>query len=282
LTAIRYRNFRFRAVTALIASTYILLHGHSLDVVARAFVTPSFYLALATSYPITLFLVYIVHKLTMKLDERYDWRDNFQERVIWQFLLGILVPALLDIVLISGYSAIVGQSFSQTNFFLVDFPIIVSFIILLNMYYVIRYLLLTEPKPKAEDRDQQHGNHRFSTLTIEFGGDAMQLNAAEDILYFFTEAKLVKVVTRNGIYPIRDSIGELEKQYSGVGFYRINQGTMVNMRIVQGFVSGKAEDTLKIVFFQPHEIRKADEDRFVVTKEYIGNVEGIVEGGFSF
>lgn len=281
MTAIRYRNFRFRAIIALIASTYILLHGHSFEVIARAFISPSFYLALAASYPITLLLVFIVHRLTMKLDERYDWRDNFQERVIWQFLLGILVPALLDIVLISAYSAIVGTSFSQSNFFLVDFPIIVSFIILLNMYYVIRYLLLTEPKPKAEDRDQP-GNGRFSTLTIDFGGEEKQLNAGEDILYFFTEARLVKVVTRNGIYPIRDSIGELEKQYSGVGFYRINHGTMVNMRIVQGFTSGKEEDTLKIIFFQPHEIRKEDAGRFVVTKEYVGNVEGIVEGGFSF
>lgn len=150
MTPIRYRNIRFRIIITLIASVYILLHGHTPDVIGRAFFNPSFYLALLISYPLTLFLVYVVHRATLRLDRMFDWRRQPVKRAIWQTALGIVLPAALDLGFISIYAGIIGENFDRSKFLLVDFPIIVAFVVLINAYYVIRYLLLTEPPAKAE------------------------------------------------------------------------------------------------------------------------------------
>lgn len=277
LKTIEYRNIRFRMIITLIASTYILLHGHHLDVVARAFVTPSFYLALGISYSITLFLVYMVHRVTLKLDTLHDWRKNTIERIVWQFLFAVLLPSLIDLGLMALYSAIMSLNFSPSVFLAVDFPIIVSFIILLNMYYVIHYLLKTEPKVGVEGGKNVESKPPIM-LTIHYDRTFVQLSPT-DILCFYRSGKnLIKVVTNEREYTTKDtlSLNALETEYFNEGFLRINRGVILNMRTAKGF-SPRNDRSLNVIFHEPITVKDPQTDLFIVSGKYIRQFKELLQ-----
>lgn len=262
LSAIKYKNVRFRVVISFAASFYILLHGHNLNVIWRAFSTPSFYAALAISFPITLFLVFLVHKVTVWLDKRHDWREHLFERILWQFTFAVLVPTLIDLGLISIYSVIIGENFIQSRFLLVDFPIIVAFIILLNMYYVIRYLLLTEP-PKKESNER---------LVINYNGTYAELNPENEIICFHRKINNIRVITVGRVYETRgDSINEFERKFLERGFKRINRSTIVNLKFVQGYCPGTKKGTINVLFLSTVDTSGFDAEIFPLTEKYMND-----------
>lgn len=248
-------------VISFVASLYILLHGHNLGVIGRAFSTPSFYIALGISFLITLFLVYLVHKVTVWLDKRHDWRTHLLERILWQTIFAVLVPVLIDLGLISIYSAIIGENFIQSRFLLVDFPIIVAFIILLNMYYVIRYLLFTEPN---KNNQQDH-----KSFTVDYNGTFAEINPELEIVCFYRSGNLIKVLTISRTFETRGySISDLENEFKVRGFIRISRGTIVNLKFVQGYAPAK-RDTLKVIFHPSIELSSVKEEDLFITDKHI-------------
>lgn len=261
----------FRAIIALIASTYILIHGHDLNLVIRAFSgDPNFYLALLISYLITLLLVYLIHWVTVKLDSRHDWWKNPIERTFWQFLFAVLLPVLIDLGLMSIYSAFLGEVFIQSRFLLVDFPMIVAFIILLNMYYVIHYLKLTVSKVEIENSRNVESEETPSKLTIHYDRTFVQLYPT-DILCFYRSGKnLIKVVTNEREYTTKDtlSLNALEAEYFDKEFLRINRGVIINMRTVKGF-SPRDDRAINVLFHLPIAVKDSETELFIVSGKYI-------------
>jgi LytTr DNA-binding domain len=265
----------FRAIIALIASTYILIHGHDLNLIIRAFKgDPNFYLALLISYLITLLLVYLIHWTTVKLDSKHDWRKNTYERIFWQSLFAVILPILIDLGLMSIYSAFLGEVFIESRFLLVDFPIIVSFIILLNMYYVIHYLIKTEPKSVVEDGKNVEADESPNILTIDYDHAFIQLYPT-DILCFYRSGNLIKVVTNQKEYTTKGSLSlnALEIQYFNDGFLRINRGVIINMKTVKGFYPIN-NLRLNVIFHEPITVKDSQTDLFIVTGKYIRQFKG--------
>ncbi len=247
---------------SLLASAYILVHGHKFDVVLRAFTMPTFYLALLISFPITLLLVFLIHRVTIWLDESHDWRSNFMSRLLWQFVFAVITPSTIDLGLISIHSTIMGENFSESPFLLVDFPIIVSFILLLNMYYVIKYLLLT-------DNRREDSNTKQSPFVIDYGRHYATLNPENEIICFYRSGHLIKVVTFDQEFETRGySINDIETLFSGRGFIRINRSAVVNMKFVKGYSTGSKRDTLNILF-NANVPDNLDDEIFIVTDKHL-------------
>lgn len=261
MSRVKYNNTRFRVVMSFVASLYILLHGHNLGVIVRAFSTPSFYIALGISFLITLFLVYLVHKITVWLDKRHDWRTHFWERILWQAIFAVLVPVLIDLGLISIYSAFIGENFIQRRFLLVDFPIIVSFIVLFNMYYVIRYLLLTE---SIKNEPKKH-----KPFKVDYNGTFAEIDPELEIVCFFRSGNLIKVLTQGRTFETRGySITDLENEFKERGFMKISRSTIINLKFVQGYATAK-RDTIKVLFHPTIEVFGIDEDVLLVKEKQV-------------
>ncbi|MBI3233582.1 MAG: LytTR family transcriptional regulator [Bacteroidetes bacterium] len=203
------------------------------------------------------------------MDSKHDWRKNTNERIFWQFLFAVILPVLVDLGLMSIYSAFLGEVFIESRFFLVDFPIIVSFIILLNMYYVIHYLIKTEPKVGIED-EKNVESKTTTTLTIHYDRTFVQLYP-KDILCFYRSGKnLIKVVTNEREYTTKDtlSLSALETEYFDKEFLRINRGVIINMRTVSGF-SPRDDRGLNVLFHEPIPVNDSQTDLFIVSGKYI-------------
>ena len=233
---------------------------------------PTFYLAILISFSITLLLVYLIHKITIWLDERHDWRDNFKDRLFWQFSFGVLFPSLLDLGLVSFHSLAVGIDFSENPFLLYDFPIIVLFFILLNMYYYNRFLVLTDSrKRKSSESDEK--------LIVSYGGVYAELNLVKDVICFYRDVQLIKIVTINRQYNTRgESITDLEVLYSEKGFLRISRSTVINMRFVQGYSPGEKRDTVKVNLNSEINDHFVSPDALIVTDKYLSEFKNRITG----
>jgi hypothetical protein len=224
-----------------------------------------------------------VHRITVWLDRKYDWRSKPLERSVMQFVFGIGVPALTDLLLISIYFEFLGQNIVDNKFLLIDFPVIVAFITILNLYYVIHYLVLTEAKTLVENKIQAQNdtekNFDHTTLPenitkmlhVDYHGQHLQLDVSEDVLCFYRSGKNVLALTVHGTeYGISASLSALEQQFGHLDFLRINRSVIINASTILGYANSEKKYSFKIILKPQYRelIETGKASPFFVTKEY--------------
>jgi len=137
---------------------------------------------------------------------------------------------------------------------------------MINMYYGIRYLTLTE-KSSLNELNTQEG----PILTIKYDRVFAQLNVREDVVFLYKHSNLVKIVTRNREYAIRDSLSALEALYEGSAFCRINRSTIVNLRYVEGYGPSIKRSTIEVFLNAQINLADYDEDTLIITAKYLSS-----------
>lgn len=288
-TQLLYRNKGFRILAALVASYYILFHGRSPDIIGEL-KNPVFYIAFTVSFAIALLMVTWVHFVTTSLDVRFDWYTAFKARLFRQIVFGILVPLVFDFTLMSIYFYFMGTSIFDNGFIRYDFPMIACFILLLNFYYVVHFLLAAHKiqnqsgKFKSNDEDVPTGvrtvkvesaissNEMKGRIAELFPKIGIDIAIAEYVLFFYANDKNVYLVNYNQQEVIIDrNLGHLEEVLPVADFYRINRSVIVNRKIFKAYKNGEKRNTLVLNFFDEFEpiIKHYGEDRFTVTKNYV-------------
>lgn len=139
---IRYNNLAFRIVGSLVVSIFITLFGTGSSLFI-ALKYPSFYLVVGLSFLVALLLTYCVHYVTIRLDNNFDWQRKPYRRAGLQLSLGVLLPVVLAYYIMMLYFKYFdGRDIHDSQYMLIDFPHMVYFIIMLNLYYVIHYLVV--------------------------------------------------------------------------------------------------------------------------------------------
>ncbi|MCY1662574.1 LytTR family transcriptional regulator DNA-binding domain-containing protein [Chryseobacterium sp. SL1] len=279
MDSIHYNNRKLRIGAALAASVYIVLHGR-INLFFKAVISVGFYVAVTVSFIIALLLVYYVHSVTIWLDKILDWRNSPVKRSTLQLVLGVITPTFLDIFFISIYFSIIGQNILENGFFLIDLPIIISFLIILNLYYLIHYLLLTEPKNIVSISKDSREPIQSKTLAIEGDGTMMQFDVGQDILYVYRFKNHVNLFAFNGKeYPMKETLATVAEQFTDCGFIQINRSLALNFSIVEGYQPGPRRNTLELIFKRKYSglLESQGIDRFIVTKEHIEKVKDFFE-----
>ncbi|WLD24344.1 LytTR family DNA-binding domain-containing protein [Flavobacterium dauae] len=288
-TQLHYRNKGFRILAALIASYYILFHGRSLDIIGELR-NPVFYIAFTVSFAIALLLVTWVHFVTTSLDVRFDWRETSKTRTFRQLLFGVLVPLVFDFTLMSVYFYFMGTNIFKNGFLRYDFPIIVCFILLLNFYYAVHFLLATskiQNQPymfNSIDEDVPTGvsivkientissEERKDRIAELFPKIEIDIAITDYILFFYANDKNIYLVNCNEEEIIIDrNLSHLEEVLPAADFHRINRSVIVNGKIFEAYTNGEKRNTLVLKFLDEFEplIKHYGEDRFTVTKNYV-------------
>lgn len=135
---IGYGNITLTLAISIVASLYILFHGKTIDL-RVALIDPRFYLAFITSFCLTFFLIYVVYCITRRLDQLYAWYDRFIKRLSAQLVLGVFVPLAVEIILISIYFMFLGTDVIRSGYLQHDFPLIVLFVVIVNLYFTVMY-----------------------------------------------------------------------------------------------------------------------------------------------
>lgn len=263
------KNRLFRSIIAALAALFIVLHGRW-NLIAEAVVSPAFYFAFLTSFGVTYLLLYIVHIGSIRLDNSHPWHENFYQRFIRQTTICFLAPALIDLVFAGLFLHSQGRGLIESGFMLFDFPAILFFLLLTNLYY-FGFDYIQRQKDIAENQNQTE-----RILAIQHQGVHLHLNVSKDIFCLIKEGRYITVITVNGDeYQMNDTLHALQQRFENSNLYRINRSTFVNMDMIQGIASGQKRRTLEIILKPPFNdlIGPLRKDFLVVTKENIPHIQ---------
>jgi len=264
-------------ICGLIASVYLLFHGRPVNILEAA-TSPGFYIAFAVSASVALLLVYVVHTTDRYLNKKYDWRTATFERAMLQVLLGVITPALIDLVLLYVYFNILGQNIIDNGFLLIDYPIIICFILILNLYYLIYYFFTSETESTFLFNYEGHDYINVEIKDTTEKNYIVNQNGKEilldhyDIFCFYRNAKHVILFTMHKEeYAIKEPLSTVTRQLSGGNFQQINRSIVLNLDTVKGYNIGKKRHTLELVFKEKYTglVEHMGTYQFVVTKENI-------------
>lgn len=242
MNAHHYGTQIIRIGISLIVAVFMTLHGRWHEI-ARALITPTFYFAILASFFITYLLLYLIHFFTAFLDKRYPLNSKLFARLVLQILIGIGLPAIIDFVLMFFYFKAIGRDIFTNTYLLVDFPIVVTMLLLLNGFY-----LWSGFKQEKHKRNQV-----TEPFVINHDGTRLILNPITDIIYFYKDRKLIRVYTTTGKeYCSKSKIEYVSKKYEPANFCQINPSAVVNLRMVKGYVGGSTRDTWQLLFMLEH------------------------------
>ncbi len=258
-----YSTQIIRISTSLIVSIFMTLHGRWHEI-GRALITPTFYFSVFISFWIAYLLMYFVHSANTLLDRKHSINNHLVRRVVLQIGVGILAPALLDVLLMYFYFKVLGRDIFKTTYLLVDFPIVLILLLFLNVFYLMISSFGVRKKTSQNVQDE--------VLVIDYNGIHVKLNLTTDILFFYRDRKLIKVHTTSGKeYSLKDTIGNLNERYCGDNFCQVNPSAIVNIYAVKGYTAGTTRDTLQMLFKAEYQslLRSGDLKLLRVTKDHI-------------
>jgi hypothetical protein len=206
---------------------------------------------------ITLIIWHLVLFSHENLDKRHSWHHHLSRRLLYQGILGIVIPAMVMMTLYYGYMKLYYHKYfdiSRSVFFGVDLPVGVLLILLMNLGLVLIYLVShtkaeavssvpVAPVLEAEYKDTAASiKARKHLLTVK--GNKNLLLDIDDIAYVLLENDISKAYTFQGTSTlIGDPLEAILHQLPPT-FYRANRQTIVHLRAIKGF---KAERSGKLI-----------------------------------
>ncbi|MBN9293580.1 MAG: LytTR family transcriptional regulator [Flavobacteriia bacterium] len=237
---------QLRIIVSVLAALFIVLHGRWPQI-HEAVVSLPFYFAFLLSAAMTYLLLYIVHIGTIVLNKYYPWQQGFAIRIFLQLLVGLVLPALIDLLFAEMYLSTIGQDLIESGFLTLDFPVIVFFLGAANGYY---YKHRQDDTAIDQDTDTKD---ECVPIIIKHNGTTLNLDVNKDILCLIKEGKYLTVITMSGDeYQLNDTLSSLQDRFRHTNLTRVNRSTFFNKDSMLGFRIGDKPRTLEIILKPPY------------------------------
>lgn len=144
-----YKDFWIRAgLSAIITVFFEFLGTESFhDVVNTRF----FYTDLIAGFILVFIVTTFIRAVSLYLDKKYPWNKAIFPRIIYQLLIGVLLPAFFVLAYIYVYFFIVMKARNEeVVFFHAEYPIAILMIIFWNLVYVGYFFSLESKKENKE------------------------------------------------------------------------------------------------------------------------------------
>lgn len=278
---VAYHNAIFRIIISLLAAAFFVLYGSGLSVF-EALLMKDFYRSLIGSFIIALILVHGVHVATLIMDKTTSWQSNALGRILMQTVFGFAVPCVLAYLLAALYFRIHGLEINtETKYLKYIYPLVVFMLCTLNIYYLIHSFMLqsgltvqgllfnlNQYQQENKDASKQTGSDTkeeldLNTLQVSSGAKQIQLDVSKEVCFFYHSGNLNWGLTfEDATHIIPRSLTELEKQYCGAAFIRINQQVIINRNVISCYSDGSSHRTLSLTL-KPEYVHLAKNERFL-------------------
>lgn len=216
---------------------YSLLLAHFFIALGRddafwgVFRQPSYYQDLFFVGIIVFMVSLLILMIWRKLDQWYSWQENFQKRLIFQVVTGVLLPTFLSAVLVYGYMILIlEQDIFHTSYFYYELPVSLVMIVMLNLMLGLQYLSRTKlseglPFPPIPE-----------TPVVVQSGNSKILLDPEHILFVEKDGPICFVYTDSQIkFIFSHSLDKLSRQLQQDFFFRTNRKTISHRKNCLGF-----------------------------------------------
>lgn len=234
-----YNDVFKRIILALVGAHFIVVYGDHDDIgkIIRHF---DYYNAMVASFVIAFLVLYYIWMITRYLDARLDWFQDTNKRIAAQLALGVAPPAAIAVMLAWVYFSMYGHDIRDTPYFDSDFPVILLFIFLANIYYFLYYLVVSfwprddiELSTKNYQRFEKNPNDVIASPEYKRVIMVHTLTKSipvpiEEIAYFFREHKQNFLRKKDGeTFDINIPLDELEAGLDPSDFFRINRQMII-------------------------------------------------------
>jgi len=191
-----------------------------------------FLIKLLAAFLIACFFIEFVHQVTIQLDKSFDWKEKPLRRATLQFVLGVILPGVIDLLFLSIYQWYGNiQSVTEEKSSLGSFPIVALPIFLFNIYYLFHYQILRNQEVKQTKKTSNQN------LLVQQGTKFIPI-PVQDIRYIYHQDRVNYLISKdNARFILNETLEELELKLPSHDFFRINRKMIIHYQSCQHFRS---------------------------------------------
>jgi hypothetical protein len=217
-----YNDTVFRILLCIVSAFLVAMYGSSayyLDSISSR----SFPVKFAAALFITAFFLQFVYRITVRLDNHFDWKERPFGRLGLQFLLGVILPGLLDYIFLNLYKWYFGlKAGDELLASQGSLPLMVMPVFLLNIYYFAYYHLLRKKDKKKRLRTSR------KTLLVNQGNRTVPIPLHEIRYIYHLDRVNILVTAESKEYVLSETLDELENILPNREFFRLNRKAIIH------------------------------------------------------
>lgn len=247
---IRYNDLYVRLLVTLTGAHFIVSFGEP-ESIFELLLMWDYYRSLAYSWAIGFCIITFIRFVTIKLDNKFDWRYKIAARASLQVLFGIGTPALIAFLLAAIYFALHHMNILHTEYLIYDFPVIVLMLALVNIYYLLYYVLVLWRKttgkapetvkievneyPKELIKEGTKPDKYRQVIIVQVAAKNIPI-MVQDISYFFRQNENNFLRTKDGTdFYVNEPLEYYEQSLDPLLFFRANRQFLVAFSTCERF-----------------------------------------------
>lgn len=242
---IGYLRWPYRLALSVLVAHLITVEGQSKSSF-QLFQQLNYWVALFFSMIAAFALMQLIHWITRWLDSRLPWISRWPIRLVMQFLLGVVLVLVIDIIFIRFYFWALGGDFQRSGYMRIEFPIVKWMVLSMNMLYVAWYFAVSYLVSEREKQALSEQLSDFYQMVEKSEGYVSDIEGklgskvvvvpVSDVVCFEREENVGYVWTAGGRrYNIDLKMPELAELLDPRVFYQISRSVMISMEYVQGY-----------------------------------------------
>lgn len=257
---IRYPDLILRLIGSVLIAHFLNHIGRSegfFELLTRRFYYEEMFFTL-----LTVFLSWTwIRAVSIYLDGKYDWTSAPLQRLFLQGIFGWILTAFFALLLtMFHWYVILNQKFSESSFFIYEFPIALTFLFFINLGYYIyfhwfRAIRKSEELEKqllmAKQVNQKHPSESTpiysANIMVNEGQRRISLEVSS-IQYFFKEGNHIFASYEGKSYLVDDTLEQIMAELDPKKFFRANRQNIINFNFFEAFIPleyGKLELVMK-------------------------------------
>lgn len=187
------------------------------------------------------------------------------QRMMWQLLLGLLLPLLAIVLLTTAYYAIFGESIFERNYFANELPIVVLFLAIVNGFHLLMHANSQTAIHKKNYLQQEEQLAKDRKIQIHYKGTQLPISITEIAMIDQVQNVNWLKMYNGESYILHLSLKEIGELLGNYDFFQINRNQIVNKNAVKKIETGsfgKLELTLNHEMTKPITVSKDRVRRF--------------------
>lgn len=212
----------FSILYASIISAHLIISIGEERNLLELILSKDYFFSLALIGTAAFVVVLYVAWIDSNLNRFYDWREKFLERIFYQIVLALVLPAFLVYVLTAFVHYLLETGIKESGFLVIKFPVSFLLLFIINLGLVIAYLL---NKLLADDGQE----HIKPFIWVHKSGRNIPISH-EEIAYIFHKGQYNYLRTFSGQdFMISHTLDEMQHKLPGTEFFRANRQVIINI-----------------------------------------------------
>lgn len=221
---------------------------------------PSYYSDLLFAFAFVYAVGFYIRAVVRYLDKRIDWNERFNDRLIRQLLLAVVLPCIF-LLIAEGVYLIwgLGIPLRESSIAYLELPVTFVFLVIINLSYYALFL-------RSQNHTRAHAPVKSYPAFIVSKGYQQKAIPHAEVAYFYIEESLTFLCTqKNEQFVISESLESLENKTNPSDFFKLNRQVLAArwaISTVENTPTRKLRIVLTPVFKDEQFVSKANASTF--------------------